>query len=959
MPAKTFATLSLSALLLTGCAQISAHTLPVPASSLARAAKPDPASWAFESSDLPLDPDWRYGRLPNGMRYMVRHNAMPAGTAMVRLDMNVGSFDETASEQGFAHFVEHMAFNGSTNVPEGQMVPLLERDGLAFGADTNASTSFDRTNYKLDLPRADPKLLGTALMLMRETAGNLTFAPDAVARERGVVLSEMRDRNTWAYRSTQDATRFFYPGSRFSERFPIGLKTTLDAATSQSLYTFYRREYVPKNATLIVVGDFDTDAVIAQIKARFGDWRAAPVELQPDGGPVSPKSKGRTSIYLDPALSERVTIQRNGPWMDEPDSAAQREENLLRSIGYAIVNRRLQSIARRADAPFKGAGFGTGDVFEAARSTRLIVDTVDGGWQKGLESATQSYHNALENGFKPSEVAEQVANIRTQLENAAAASSTRSNAALVGAAEALIDDRKVATTPQSVLDRFRAFAPKITPDAVLAALKREALPLTDPLIRFQGRTAPAGGEKALRQTWRAALHAPLGSDAAQTDVPFAYTDFGTPGTVVSDHVDPRLGIREVRFANGVMLNIRHTDLVRDQIYASFAIDGGDRLETKADPTATDMMSYLDKGGLGKHSLDQLDTITAGHTVGMALGSSGTSFDGRFATTPSDLGLQLELMAALVTDPGYRSEGEVQYHQQVNTFFAQMGATPQSEMQAKLGNILSDNDPRFSLLAPEVYRALTFAKLKADISDRLAHGAVEIGLVGDVDADQAIALVAKTFGALPQREDAFRDNDQPPRTFSADRSERVLRHTGPADQALMRITWPTRDDADPVEAMKLELLESVMRIELTDELREALGKTYSPSASSDLSRDWKGYGSFSISASISVGDVSATKAAIERVVARLGSEPVSADVLLRARAPMLEGFQNALKTNAGWLGLVGRAQSHSDRIDRFQQAAQRLSALTPADVEAMAKRYLMPDQGLEVLVIPKDVPQPTG
>jgi len=912
-------------------------------------------SWAFEKSDVPLDPDFRFGRLPNGMRYVIRHNATPAGTGVVRMEVAAGSLDESEAEQGYAHFVEHMAFNGSKRVPEGQMIPLLERDGLAFGADTNASTNFERTVYKLDLPRNDAKLLDTALMLMRETASELTISQGAIDRERGVILSEMRDRNTFGLRNAIDSTRFFYPQALYGNRFPIGTVATLNAADAQKLRAFYEREYVPAHVTLVVIGDFDAAAVEADIKRHFSDWTGNLAQPQPDPGPVDAKDRSRTGIWIDPALSERVVIQRNGAWMDEPDSVAQRREGLLRSIGYAIINRRLQRLSRNAEPPFRGAGFGTGDVFETARSTRLIIDSVDGKWADGLAATAREYRRALAHGFTAAEIAEQLAQLRTSLVNAAGSANTRSNATLAAIALALVDDRLVPTTPASALERFEAFAPTITPKAVLAALKREALALDKPLIRFEGRKAPEGGEQAIRTAWQRATRGPVPREDSQALAAFAYTDFGTPGTVVSETHDPILGIREIRFANGVMLNLKPTELEKDRIRVSLSIDGGDRLDTRDNPLATDMVNWLDKGGLGKHSRDDLDTIMSGHTLGFGLSNGASSFDAQTATTPRDLELQLQLMTALLTDPGYRSEGEVQYRQQVNNSFAQLRATPASSLGADLGGILSDNDPRFSLQPVEAYRHLTYAKLKQDISDRLAHGAVEIGLVGDFDEDKAIAMVARTLGALPTRETAFRPyDDQPPRIFTADRSPRILRHTGGADQALLRLTWPTRDDSDPLDALRLELLERVVRIELTDSLREALGKAYSPSAGSALSHYWKGYGTFSINASVDVADVTASREAIAKVVRELGTAPVSDDVLQRARAPLVEAFQNALKGNAGWLSLVDRAQTQADRIERFSKARERLMTLTPADVQAMAQRYLDPAKGLEVLVLPEGV-----
>lgn len=926
------------------------------------AAKDNPArndtTWAFEQSDVPLDAEFRFGRLANGMRYVVRRNATPKGTAVVRLHVQTGSLDESESEKGFAHFVEHMAFNGSARVPEGQMIPLLEREGLAFGADTNASTTFDTTLYKLDLPRNDPKLLDTALMLMRETASNLTISPAAVERERGVVLSEMRERNTWALRNAESSTRFFYPSSRYAERFPIGTAEALKAATAETLRAFYKREYVPAHVTLVVVGDFDVAPVEAAIVRHFNDWTPSPAERQPDAGPVKPKDRDRAEIYIDPALSERVIVQRNGKYQDEPDTVAQRREGLLRSVGYDIVNRRLLRLSRSVTPPFRGAGFGTGDVFETARSTRLIVDTVDGHWQEGLNAAAREYRRALSWGFTQAEVAEQLAQVRTGLLNAAGSARTRSNATLAELALSLIDDEMIPSTPESALERFEAFAPQITPEAVLAAMKREALKLNKPLIRFQGRKEPVGGARALRRTWRDAMRPKIAQADAAATSSFGYTAFGEPGTVVSDVRDADFGIRRLRFANGVMLNLKRTDLEQDRVRVSLTIDGGDMLDTRANPLATDMVSYLDEGGLGKHSRDELSSILAGRTVSLGLASGEDSFGSRVATTPQDLELQLQVLVALVTDPGYRAEGEVQYRQQINNYFAQLRATPASALQADLGSILSANDPRFSLQRVEDYRQLTYARLQKDITDRLEHGAIEIGLVGDIDEDKAIALVAGTFGALPARERAFRTHeDQPLRRFAADRSAHVIRHTGPADQALLRLTWPTRDDADPQVTLALEMLERVMRVELTDQLRETLGKTYSPSAGSSQSRAWKGYGTFSIAASVDVAEVAATRAAIRKVVEELRAAPVSDDILQRARQPLVEALQNALKGNGGWMALVARAQSQPDVIERFQKARDRLLAMTPADVQAMALTYLAPKDGLEVLVLPEGVPVP--
>jgi len=414
-----------------------------------------------------------------------------------------------------------------------------------------------------------------------------------------------------------------------------------------------------------------------------------------------------------------------------------------------------------------------------------------------------------------------------------------------------------------------------------------------------------------------------------------------------------LGIRQLRFANGVRLNLKRTTIEKERVLVQLSVDGGQLIETRENPHATNMMSVFAQGGLGKHSRDELDSLLAGRTVSAGLSATDETFVALAGTTPGDLELQLQLLTAQLTDPGYRKEGEVLFRQTINNMFASLRATPGSALNADLGAILSDNDPRFSLGKVEEWRALTFAKLKADVADRLAKGAIEVGLVGDFDEAQAIALVGKTLGALPAREAEFGAYaDRRTRPFTADRSQRVLRHTGAKDQALLALTWPTRDGEDPVAALELQLLDRVVQLAITDTLREKLGKAYSPGVNSNASRTWRGYGTFSINASVDVAQVAATRAAIFETLAALRDAPVGEDMLLRARAPVLEGYDNALKTNGGWMSLVDRAQTEPDRIERFQQSRALLAAMTAGDVQATAGRWLKAGQQVEVVVLPR-------
>jgi zinc protease len=948
-PAAAALLLALSPLALSTA--VAAQDVPAPQSA-SGAEAPAPL-WAFERSDLPVDPGYTFGRLDNGMRYIIRRNATPAGTALVRMRIASGSLEETEAERGLSHYLEHMAFNGSKGIPEGEMIKLLEREGLAFGADTNASTGFEAITYMLNLPRNDEALLETALMLMRETASELTISEDAVARERGVILAERRDRAGFALRNYEDNAAFLAPGARYTQRLPIGTLEVLSGATAAQIRALYERTYTPSNTVLVVVGDFPVDLVEAAIRARFADWAPAPAPARPVAGPIDVTRKGLTDIHLDPALPEFVTISRLAPWRDEPDTIANRRAATFRSVGYAIINRRLARLARGADAPFRSATFGTGDIFEDARITSLRVGSADGEWRKGVLAAVREVNEALAHGFTRAEIDEQLANIRTALENAVKSADTRGNAVFANAALGLVSNDQVPVTPEWQLAEFERIAPEMTPQALWQAVLADVAPLVDPLIRFEGRTAPEGGEAGLRSAFAQGMALAIAPPADNGPLAFGYSDFGPAGAVVSDTLEPRLGLRLVRFANGVRLTLKKTDVRKDRIAFSLAVDGGDLMNTREAPLRTFLTNSLAAGGLGRHSQDELTSILAGRSVSFGLSSDADAFSTGGTTTPRDLALQMQVLAAMLTDAGYRPEGVERYRKNIDNFFNTLDSTPARALSSASGAILSDNDPRFSLQPKSAFEALDFEQLRIAIGDRLARGAIELALVGDLDEDAAIAAVAATLGALPPREEAFLPRtENRTRSFTATRGARRLTHKGEPDQALLQWVWPTTDDRDQAEAARLQLLARIVRLELTDRLREKLGQAYSPSAGSSPSRIYPGYGTFSISTSVAADQVAPTQAALLALIADLRSGPLDADVIERARKPYLEEYANLLNDLGGWLSLAARAQSEPDRLDRFLAAPDMIAAVTPEDIHAAALKYLAPEAAVTFEVVPQ-------
>jgi len=339
-------------------------------------------------------------------------------------------------------------------------------------------------------------------------------------------------------------------------------------------------------------------------------------------------------------------------------------------------------------------------------------------------------------------------------------------------------------------------------------------------------------------------------------------------------------------------------------------------------------------------------------VGGSFIPAGDAFVAEATTTRRDLALECAYLTALISDPGYRPEAEFAFHETIANVLIRRDASPRIALGNALGGVLSDNDPRFTMADLATYRALNFTKLRRDIGDRLAHGAIEIGMVGDLDEDAAIAAVAVSLGALPVREADFRvDPAALQRHFTERRGASVVWHKGPADQAIVRFEWPTTDDRDERLELTLDLLEDVGTIAVQDNLREAMGKTYSPGAMSAQSDLWPGWGTFAVQASVTTGDVDATRAAIRKTIAALIAAPADPDLITRARAPLVERIDNALKGNGGWLSLVARAQTRPDRIKRHLAAKATLMSLTPAEIQATAARYLQPDRAVEILVLP--------
>ncbi len=909
-------------------------------------------AWGKTVYDVLPDPAVRYGTLPNGMKYAVLRNTTPKDSASVRLGFDFGSASESEEERGLAHFIEHMAFNGSTNVPEGDMVKILERKGLSFGADTNASTGFDQTVYQLDLPKTTDDLIDTALMLMRETAGNLTLDAAAIDRERGVLLSERRTRDGFQLRRVEDYYGFVAPDTPYPNRLPIGTDAVLKGASADTIRSLYHRYYRPENATLVMVGDFDPAAVEAKIKARFADWRGVgPAGAPQPDGRIDLARPAAVNIFVDPAVPNLVTFDSFEPYAKTPDTRAEERRQLLETLGNAVLSRRLEKIANAPGSPVIAGQASSGDFYKTARTAQLLVVANDGQWRDAVTIGETELRRALEHGFTDGELAEQLANVQLAIRTRAEQADTRRSPALAEAILATEDDEDIFATPAAQLALFEEVKPTLTVDAVNAAF-RDRWKGSAPLVHVSTKTPIEGGEAAVASALRTSAGQAVAAPAAGAAATFAYDDFGAPGAVVADTTIADLGIRTVRFANNVRLNIKRTDFEQGKVRYGVRVGSG-QLELPADkPGLAFLMNQtFANAGLGRQSFDELTQALAGRDVTPGLIAGDDGFRATGTTTPADLPLQMKVTAAYVSDPGFRPEAQSRWQGLVPLISSQLDATPQAVAARDVGRILASGDQRFGIPRADVLGARSVDELKSALVPALADAPIEIAIVGDVDPDAAIAAVAQSFGALPERKASFGDYaDRRLVRFPGNRSPVTLTHSGQADQALAMAYWPTDDDTDAVEEARVDTLARVTGLMLLEEIREKLGATYSPTSSSSLSSVYKDYGVFGTSVIVEPGRADEVFAAVDRIAGELRSRPVDPDLLDRARAPILEQIAKNRRENGWWLGVADRAQSEAERLDRVRTLEATVRGVTPADLQAMARKYLRDDRELKIRVV---------
>ncbi|MFC3077271.1 M16 family metallopeptidase [Phenylobacterium terrae] len=956
IPGLTFHALRRTALALAAAALAACATLP--ASETAAPAAPvelAPGEWPQARSDIAPDPEIRFGALPNGMRYAIRRQTIPPGQAALRLRIDAGSLMEDDDQKGLAHFLEHMAFNGSKAVPEGDMVRILERLGLAFGADTNASTSLQETVYRLDLPRTDAETVDTSLMLMREVVGNLLIEPAAVDRERGVVLSEERSRDTPAYRVYRQRLEFFLRGQLPPERMPIGEAEVLRTAPASRIADFYQRYYRPERTVLIAVGDFDVAEMEAKIRARFSDWQAqGPAGEDPDLGPIA-KRGVEARLVVETGVQESLQIAWIGPPDVAFDTLAKRKRDVAERLGFSVLNRRFNRIGRSADPPFLGAGAYKGDEYDAAEITLVSVNVKPGRWRDALAAVEQEQRRIVRHGVRQEELDREIAEVRAAMQAAVAGAATRRPGALAGDILGSLEDDHVVTNPAQELEIFEAAVKELTAAQVSAAMK-DAFRGEGPLIFAVSPTPIDGGEATLLAAFEASRKTPVEPPPAAGATAWPYASFGPPGKVAERTQAADLETTFLRFENGVRLTVKPTAFRDDEVLVRVNVGRGLLSLPKDRPSYTWAGNAVTEGGMAKISAEDMEMVLADKVYGARFGIAEDAFAFTGSTRPDHLDTQMQVLAAYVAEPGWRPEAFERVKTAMATIHDRYETTVGGVVARDLGGLLRDGDPRWSFPSREQIADARLDDLKAQVAPALAEGAIEVVMVGDITVEAAAEAVARTFGALPPRpaEPAPVPEAQRQVGFPAPAPEPVTRtHKGRPDQAMGYVAWRTDDFfADPQRARNTSVMGEVLRLRLIEELREAQGATYSPSVAYAHSFNLPDWGYISASVEIPPEKLPAFFADVARIAADLAEKPISADELARAKQPRIERLERARLTNEYWLGELSGAQADPRRLEATRTVIEATRRVTAADVQAAAKEFLAAEKAWKFVVRPE-------
>ncbi|HSP43432.1 MAG TPA: insulinase family protein [Luteolibacter sp.] len=913
----------------------------------------EPRPWPQEVSDIAADPNAVFGELDNGFRYLIYPNSEPPTRVSLRLHIAAGSLMEDEDQRGLAHFLEHMVFNGTKNFTAAELVPRMQRLGIAFGAHANAYTSFDETVYMLDPPDLSQETMDLCFTVMRDFGDGALLDPEEIDKERGVILAEKRTRDSVEYRLMEQQFEELMPDSLVSKRFPIGIEEVIESAPRERFVDFYTRYYTPERMTFIVVGDVEVDDMRKRITDAFSGL-ANPAEPgdDPDPGTIHQPEGIETAVFHDMEVSAMdVSLMLVRPHEREPDTRATRAERMPLEIAHSIISRRFDRISKEQDSPVADGSVYKTTWFNLLDFGSIGVTAADDRWREVVPVIEHEFRRAMQHGFTDAELAEAKANLLNAYEQQVKQKETRKSEGIATVLARTVNRDRVFSDPETDLDIAREILAGIDTAACHEALK-EFWQAPGYHLVLTTKQEPENATLELAALFEDSRGTPVEPPAAREAQEFGYEDFGTPGEVAKRAEVTDMEISQLVLSNQVRVNLKRTDFERGKIRLLARVGSG-KLTQPRDKPMLDLFAQavFEGGGLGQHSVDELRQILAGRNVGSSLSIYDDAFLLSGTTTPGDFALQCRLMCASLTDPGYREEALWQFQKALPMLYQQLKHTP-AGAQRDMDAWLHGNDPRFTTAPQEQLASYTIDDAKAWLTPELEKGYLELSIVGDFDEAAILAELLATFGALPERA------AQPPAMgearsieFPEAPAEKHFTYESKIPQGIATVVWKTVGIRGNIpEFRRLNILGSILGDRMREEIREKLGASYSPNAGAAGSDGLDGVGYLIGESAGKPEELPVLLETIFNEAASLAKDGASEDELDRALKPTLGMLEKTLRDNSYWLGTVlSQSQSDPEKLELARQRDEDYRSISLGEINALAAKYLAAENALQVTI----------
>jgi zinc protease len=912
--------------------------------------------WSFKKGDLHPDPALVFKKLPNGFAYILLKNQHPKNRVSMHLYIQAGSIHESDSQQGLAHFLEHMLFNGSTHFKPAELVKFFQSIGMQFGADANAHTGFNETVYDILLPEGTKENLAKGLVVMKDFAEGALLLPSEIERERRVVLSEKRTRDSASYRTYIKTLEFEFPDARISKRLPIGREEILKKADQEQFKAFYDTWYRPDNMILVLVGDFNAELAGMLIEDNFSTLTPrAPPGTIPDLGDI--KHKGIKSFYhFEKELGNTtVSIEILEKILSMPDSYDVRKKQLIEDIANRMVKYRLDTLIQKPGTPFTSASISSGIFLRQVKYANITADCNPENWEQSLSIIEQTLRQALIFGFTTSELARVKKDLLSELDNAVKRASTRNSKKLAREIIWSLNTNHVFMSPQQEKELYTPIINMVTLKNVHDAFKDIWAPEHRILVvTGNAKLTDKNPETKILNTYHKSMRAALSRPVEGKSVVFPYLpEPKKEGRITRTKKIPDLEITQVDLKNGVRLNLKKTDFKANQVLINLSFGRGKSCEPLNKPgLALLTENVINESGLGTLTKDELKWALAGKNTYATFSIDEDRFLFKGETVSNEVSLLFQLLYAHIMDPGFRNDAYELSLKRYRQKYMALSRSIDGAMALSGSRFLAGGDHRFGLPDDETFKKLTLDDIKSWISPFIGNNDIEVSVVGDVDIDSIIQLTAQYFGSLTLHPVVNTQKELNLPVFPVGQSQTISVRTKVL-KGLIIVAYPTEDIWNINRTRRLSILSDIISDRFREQIREKLGSAYSSFAFNRPSRAYPGYGVLQAMAYIDPNESDMIIKEIKKIVSNIAKNGVAQDELKRAKEPTLTSIKDMFRKNSYWLDTVlTGSKIHPQKIDWSRTILKDYASITKERVSNIAKKYLVNDKAATIIIKPQ-------